>query len=469
MNGKNASFIVLIALLVIPLVFANPITIVVMESQDEVEAGSVAEFTVKITNDGLDRDVFSIEPDEFNVYPFSDFAQRIEAKPSQVKLDAGESAIVKILIKTIDVTLPNKYYDSKIIVSSVIHPESKESIMLKTYVASAKNIIEIVPRLVQQITPGKEINVPIKLKNRSRLVMDLEVTLGTDIPNIAEPLRVSLRSQEEKQVEMKINVDPTALPGERKITIAAYEKDQLRGSFITEVSILPKDRVEEDRDVKRGFLSSTTTIIRENKGNVASEQRVEAKYNIIQRIFSSMTPKPETEIGKVIWKFTLQPGSKKTIEIYSNYRPLLYGIIAVIIFTAIVLFSIERSVVIKKRTFRGKEMVEGVKEYKIFILVRNGKKYTLSDVKVMDLVPNILNLTSDFGSLRPDRVQHSDRATRLLWNVIKLEPREERVFSYKIRLKDSIVGEVVLPVAIIQFVDAKDKFEQVQSMRVILG
>jgi len=453
-----------------PLAFASSITVDILESQDEVEAGSTAEFTVKITNDGAERDVFSIESDEFSVYPFSEFARKIEASPYQVKLDPEESALVKVKIKTIETVTPNKYYDAEITVTSVIHPGNKEIVELKTYIASAKNIIEINPLVPKQITPGKEIEIPVRIKNRSSLALEnLEITIAiTEVQKVAQSVRVSLKSQEEKQLKIMLNVDPVTSPGVKKITINAYENDQLRGSFVAEVIVLAKDRVEEDKDVKNSFLSSTTTIIRENKGNKESMQRIEARYNLIQRIFSSMTPKPETESGKVIWRFTLQPGEKKTIEIYTNYRPLFYGLIIVAIFTAIILFSIERSVVIKKRIFQGKEIVPGVKEHKIFLLVRNGKKYTLNDVKVMDLVPNILDLTTDFGSLRPDRVQHGERAARLLWNVIKLEPGEERVFSYKVKRKQSVIGDIVLPTSIMQYIDDKDKFVQVQSMRVVL-
>ncbi|MBI1972775.1 hypothetical protein HYS50_02100 [Candidatus Woesearchaeota archaeon] len=469
MSWKKALLLVIVLVCTTVNVFADLLDVALLESQDEVEAGTTAEFTLKITNNGLERDVFSIEADELNVYPFSEFAAKIEAKPFQVKLNAEESAISKVLIKTRDIAPPNRFYDSTVIVASVIHPEVKKTIILKTYIASAKNIIEIVPQLPTKITPGKETKVPVRLKNRSRLTLEnIEIVTATDVPKIADPIIITLQPQEEKEETIIINIAPAATPGMKKMTIAAYEKDQLRGSFVADVEILPKDRVEEDREVKRGFLSSTTTITRKNRGNTASEQRVEAAYNLIQRIFSSMTPKPETELNKVVWKFTLEPGEKKTIEIYSNYRPALYGFIVVALFTAILIFSIERSVVIKKRIFHGKEVMEGVKEYKVFLLARNGKKYTINDVKVMDLVSNILELTADFGSLKPDRVQHGERTTRLLWNVIKLDPGEERVFSYKIRKKSSIIGDVILPVAIMQYVDNKEKFVQVQSIRGIL-
>ena len=470
MTHKRWLWMIVAVLLLAPLTLAGTITLEVEEAQDEIEAGSTAEFTLKITNNGLERDVFSIEADEFSIYPFSEFAQKIEAKPYQVKLDASESALVKVLIKTIDVTPPNKFYDARIVVASIIHPTEKETIDLKTYIASSKNIISVEPQLPTKLTPGKEIKIPVKIKNRSRLTMrDLEINAAIpEIMKVADPIIITLEPQEEKEIEFTINVDPAANPGMKKMTIGVYEQNELRGSFVAEIEILPKDRVEEDKDIKRSFLASTTVITRENSGNIVSKQRIEARYNLIQRIFSSMTPEPKVEQGKVIWEFNLQPGEKKTIEIKSNYRPLLYGLIIVAIFTAIILFSIERSVVVKKRIFHGKEIIEGVKAYKLFILIRNGKKYTLNDVKVMDLVPNVLDLTSDFGSLQPDRIQHGERATRLLWNVIKLEPGEERVFSYKVRRKHNIIGDIVLPTAIIQYVDDKDKFAQAQSIRVIL-
>src|SRR3989344_1289797 len=108
MKVKKWLWIMAMVIMVTPLAFASSITVDILESQDEVEAGSTAEFTLKITNDGIERDVFSIEPDEFNVYPFSEFAKKIEAIPYQVKLDAEESALVKVRIKTIATVTPNK-------------------------------------------------------------------------------------------------------------------------------------------------------------------------------------------------------------------------------------------------------------------------------------------------------------------------------------------------------------------------
>lgn len=448
---------------------AEPITIEMMEAHDEVEAGSNAQFQLKVTNNQLDRDVFNIESDEFNVYPFSEFAARITAKPSQVKLDAEESALVDIIIKTLDTTPPNRKYNTRIKIGSLVRPGVKTDIILSTVVVSAKNIVEIKPELPYKLTPGKEIIMPIKLKNRAQLTLEnLEIMTTTNIPKIAESLRVTLKPREEKTAEITINIDPAVAPGERKITIAAYEKDQLRGSYVQEIFITPKERVEEETEVKRGFLSSTTTITKINKGNAPSEQRMEANYNIIQRIFTTMNPAPTVKKGKVVWEFTLDPGEEKRIEIAANYRPALYGVMIIVIFTAIFLFWIERSVVIKKRSFKGKDDEEG-KEYKIILLVRNGRKYPLSDVRVMDLVPLALNLTTDFGSLKPDRIQHGERSTRLMWNIAKLESGEERVFSYKIRLKKDIVGEVTLPTAIAQYRDKKDRFMQVTSMRLLVN
>lgn len=448
---------------------ASALSVSVLESQSEVEAGSTAQFTLEITNDGADRDVFSIESNELGVYPFSEFARKIEAKPYQVKLDSTESAIVKVYIQTIDVALPNKYYDSKMTISSVIHPETREEVSLKTYLASAKNLVQITPQMLSQITPGREIKVPLRLKNRAKTTMEnVEIRMTTDIPNIAKTIQVTLKPQEEIQEEMALNFDSGVSPGTKKIVIAAYENNELRGSFVTEVEILPKERVEEDRETKTGFLSSRTIITRENKGNTASKQRVEVRYNLFQSMFSTMTPKPEREEGKIVWSFTLQPEEKQTMEIYVNYRPALYGLIVIIIFTAIFIFGIERSVVVKKRIFHSRQIAEGVKEHKIFILVRNGKKYALSDVKIMDLIPRSVELTSDFGSSIPDRVQKGERATRLLWNIMKLDAGEERVFSYKVHIKKNIIGNIVLPTAVIQYVDNKDKFVQVQSMRVVL-
>jgi len=208
-----------------------------------------------------------------------------------------------------------------------------------------------------------------------------------------------------------------------------------------------------------------TIITKKNEGNIVSTHRVETKYSLFKRVFTSTSPKAKKESGKYVWELTLEPGEKTDIKINTNYRPLFYGLIIIVLFIVGMLFHIERSVVLKKRIFRIKEDSQGISEFKILLHLRNGKHFGLRDVKVLDVLPHVISATQDFGTLKPTTVQKGKRSVRMVWEVGDLDPKEERVISYKVRSKINLLGEVRLPAATVQFINQKGSVVELKSLK----
>ena len=461
---------ILLWLLVLLLCFyavkAEPASVEIIESMEDVEAGDDAIFKIKITNLQSERDVFKVVGDEFATYPFSEFAALIKTEPAQVKLNPEESAEVIITIKTLDTAKVNTKYTTKILVASLINSEEKTTLEVVTQLVSAKNVIEIVPKIPEEITPGVAFTVPIKLKNRAYIPFkDLEVYLSSDTPKIAEKVVVSFKEREEKTESLNVLFNKDTTPGIHTVYIKVYEGESLKGSFSQDVIIIPGEEVAEDVLTDTGFLSSVRTITKVNTGNVISNQRMETHYSLFKRVFTSTDPKAEIEKSNYVWEFTLEPGEEKEIKIITNYRPLFYGCIIIILFIIGMLFHIERSVVLKKRIFRIKEDTHGISEFKILLHLRNGKRYTLRDVKVLDVLPHVVSATQEFGTLKPTTVQKGKRSARMVWEIGDLEQKEERVLSYKVKSKINLLGEVRLPAATIQFINKKGKVEELKSLK----
>jgi len=76
-------------------------------------------------------------------------------------------------------------------------------------------------------------------------------------------------------------------------------------------------------------------------------------------------------------------------------------------------------------------------------------------VKIVDVVPSIAEVRKEFaeGTLKPSSIlKHSSKGTILKWDIPELAPGEERLISYDIKSKLSIIGSFSLPRAKIKFI-----------------
>jgi hypothetical protein len=254
-------------------------------------------------------------------------------------------------------------------------------------------------------------------------------------------------------------------PGYHTIYFKVYQTNEIKGSWEQDIYVVPQDDVAENIAVERSFLASFTTITKKNEGNVVSAQKIETEYPLWKRIFTTTEPRAVKKDGKYTWEFVLQPGEEIKIKVLTNYRPALYGVIIIVLFTVGMLWYIERSVVLKKRIFRVKEDEHGISEFKILLHLRNGSKKTLRDVKVLDILPYMVSSTNEFGTLKPTTIQKGKQSIRMVWELGDLEPKEERVISYKVKSKMNLLGEVRLPAAVVQFIDKRGVLQELKSLK----
>jgi hypothetical protein len=149
----------------------------------------------------------------------------------------------------------------------------------------------------------------------------------------------------------------------------------------------------------------------------------------------------------------LEAGASTSVAITTDWTPLV--IIIVVIILAIIIYYIGRSpLVVKKSAVVIATDSEGLTDVKVLIEIRNRSGNVIKNVKLLDKIPRIVHLTEErgVGTLRPaEIVRHDQSGTLLRWNIHELDRFEERVVSYKIRSKLSILGRLHLPVAIVKF------------------
>ncbi len=96
---------------------------------------------------------------------------------------------------------------------------------------------------------------------------------------------------------------------------------------------------------------------------------------------------------------------------------------------------------------------------KIILNVKNEGIKPIEHIEVIDKVPNIVDVLHNFdlGTVRPDKISKKDGATLIKWDVSELDSQEERILTYRIKSKLSILGDFTLPVANLKYPKGKKK------------
>ena len=196
-----------------------------------------------------------------------------------------------------------------------------------------------------------------------------------------------------------------------------------------------------------GFVINTEVIKKVNEGNVLAETETVVKKNIISRLFTTLTPEPDSVDRQgltvyYVWNRELNPGENLEITIRTNWLfPLLIILLVVAIILLVKQYSKTNIVLKKKVNFvraKGGEFA-----LKVSILV-NAKKY-VERVNIIDRLPPLVSLYERYGGEKPTRIDEKNR--RLEWNFEKLEAGETRALSYVIFSKVGVVGKFALPSA----------------------
>ena len=126
-----------------------------------------------------------------------------------------------------------------------------------------------------------------------------------------------------------------------------------------------------------------------------------------------------------------------------------------------ILYSIFRSdIVVKKHAVVLGTKEGGITEMKVIMNVRNRIGRPIKNIAIIDNVPNIADIQKEFqiGTLKPTKiVTHERKGNLIKWNIDFLEKYEERIITYKVRSKLSILGKFKLPPAVIKYENEKGR------------
>jgi hypothetical protein len=121
-------------------------------------------------------------------------------------------------------------------------------------------------------------------------------------------------------------------------------------------------------------------------------------------------------------------------------------VLAIIIYLVIYLSESGASIKKKVLTIKSKD---GINYMKILLMIKNKGKREIKNLRIVDQLFNAKTIPTDYGTLRPSRVNRKGENVVLVWDNITLVGKEERILSYRVNVE--IKNRIILPRAMVKY------------------
>jgi len=424
--------------------------------RDEVEADETAQFLVMI-----DSNLSTIK--ELKIY-----SPEVEWDvPSDViKIYPETTTEYKLVLTPLKYVEPGKIYGIRIYFKNKKTEEIVYSDIVEVNVKSTTKVVSAYRPSVRMtvdmptnIDPSESVTARIKLENQNLLnLTDLKLNVYGDIEDFQTEQAVNLMPLGKKIVELNYNIDPLQDPGEYGLTFELIE-----GKEVIERKVMPIKIVEttpdfEIEETDEGiFFKETTKREYSSQSNVEDTKTIKIPTTTIKSWFTSTVPESKkiTENGNkyFVMDLTLKPGESKEVRITVNYRIIFYLLVIAVIILCIY-YRYRSPLTITKSVSDVGSKEGGISELKVTLELKSDAKNTIKKATITDYVPNITSIKKEFseGTLRPNRVlKHKTKGTIMKWDLENIAPGEDRLISYTIKSKLSIVGDFKVPRAKVSF------------------
>ena len=327
--------------------------------------------------------------------------------------------------------------------------------------------------LLNEVDPRDPFIVSVELVNKNPLnITSMKVTIKSELLGLDEVKYTTLEPWQTKTVYYQYNINPLMKPSSGSVDLKIEVENKTLSQVDREIKIITYSDIEKNVVYDENFLKNTENNILTNKGNVDKESFLSVKAPFLWKfvVDSSLPYRVEKEDREtyLVWDYELAPLETRTIDITYNYRPLtiFFTVLVLLIVLSIYLYYTLRSDLVISKAASGIGTSEGgISELKILIHVKNRTDRTVSNVKITDRVPKLANLDPSFeGTLKPTKVLRNDKVgSAVKWSIETLDPFEERVLTYKVQSKLSILGGMTLPQTSVAYRDEKDNDRTTKS------
>lgn len=441
----------LILLLILPMVYAGGLDMEVKSVQPVFTQRECGEYFLYLTDNEYYTDVidFKYMGDEW----------RIKSEPSSLETFTGRQGVVKLSVCPLN-TAKFGEQSAEIVLWSNSYNLARGTKLLDLVYVPENDIIEtrLLPSFVD---PRREQNlIQVNVKNNYNVnFKDLKVELQNEELKINEKQSINLGPFQEKSLTFKINLDESVQSGKKELTINFYNRnDYLFAKQKKDLDIGYSSDVKEDISVNSGWFINEIKITKKNEGNSKIKDYYSTDLNFVKKFFTNTYPIPvKTErVGSkytLTWETEIEPGKEYDILIVTGYRGFLITVLLCTIIYLLGYFFLGREILITKKVLTIHAGKEGVAGVKILLIVKNKSKRTITNLKVLDKIPNLAVPIDDFGTLRPIRVKNSITGRTLIWEVNELQSGEEVVISYALHANMDLFGKTMLPSATAKYVN----------------
>lgn len=300
--------------------------------------------------------------------------------------------------------------------------------------------------------------VKVILKNNNPLhVSNLTIRLKSSL--FEKEAEIELLSKQEKTVDFSITFNASMPPQKDKLSVTLL----FNGSVVKQISkdyeVKPFSGFRIESSESKKFLKRTKVITYTNDGTAVQRETIFIEASLSKKIFTSTNPKLDfTKIDGIYYytgEIELQPGQAAKVTITTNYRPLLY--LGIIIVMLILIYFATRAPVIVRKEARDIEVVEGgISKIKLIIKVRNRSRNTIRNLRLIDRIPIIAHFIKEGAeTLKPEKVFSYAGGTAVRYNIKSIEPEEVIIITYEIKTKLGVVGNLRLKPAIVEYDERK--------------
>ncbi|RLE38524.1 hypothetical protein DRJ17_03725 [Candidatus Woesearchaeota archaeon] len=437
--------------------------------KDSIIEGESANFIITIANYANEPQEFELSsPDEINLWSF--FTQPLTDKAGVI-VPAGSVKNVSVFFQPfsydiadteVRVKVKNKDTGISQTVSMIVKFPSAAKTQPGEYVP---NYVASATMTDRDIDPSAELlNVVVTFKNKNqRNIPEIIVHLYGN--TFDTTFNTSLGPFESKTETYAIELDPNTPPQLDSVSFDIYipkpENYTLSETFLRPTkpvqaltfTILGYSSILKEESIRESFLKTERIITYKNAGTNTEQLTEEIPVSIFKKIKYDLIPSKEGD--KYTW--TLTPGQTLKLVITASYQGLFIAlmVIVAIVIVSIAIYFIKRSpIVLNKSVGQLKTKEGGISTVKIRVDVKNRSKQNIKYVKIIDKIPRIASLISEIepGTLTPSKtLKHDTKGTLLEYEIDQLDSGEERIITYSIKCKLSVLGDFKLPRVIAKY------------------
>jgi hypothetical protein len=336
----------------------------------------------------------------------------------------------------------------------VVNPSLKAGVYMPT----------VTPKVTidRTIDPRQKVSVNLNLNNRNpRDLPDLKVVVNGEI--FYKEYTTHLLPNEDKTNEILFEIDPLTEPGTRTLTLEISFEDKNIGESLSQYDVLGYVDLKKTSSKNTVLFRTREDYGIYNNGNMPGIGEQKFRINIFKRLFTKLSPDADKEKGsdgKSYYVITKELGPQERIDItvITNYRLLVLIIILIILIVVLYYALRSPAILVKNAEPLGKTEGE-MSEIKIRLYLKNRSRKPLTNLRVIDVVPSIAEIDkkTHLGSMEPVSIGKSKRGTVPRWEMDVLEPYEERIITYRIKSKLTLIGGIRLPSAKVTFDAGKGK------------